>query len=209
MEELKNKFEQGLKSCPVVAILRGITPEEVENVCKFFADAGINLLEIPLNTPRALESIAIAAKCISGNQMVGAGTVLTAQAVRDVKQAGGQFIISPNTDENVIRETKACNMLSMPGCFTVTEAFIAQNAGADYLKVFPVGSIGANYIKDIKAVVKMPFMAVGGVNLDNMADFLKCCAGVGIGGALYKPGKSWGNFCSDTEKFVKIAKSMN
>ena len=207
VEELKQRFENALKECPIIAILRGITPEEVEKVCCFFAETGIKLLEIPLNTPRALECIAIAAKSIAPGQIVGAGTVLTPKNVRDVRKAGGKFIISPNTDTVVIQETKSCGLLSMPGCFTVSEAFVAQSAGADFLKLFPVGSIGAGYIKDIKAVVKAPFIAVGGVTLSNMPDFLKCCNGVGIGSALYKPGKCWDDFCRDTENFVKAARN--
>ena len=156
--EMKKVFEEAMQSCPVVAILRGITPAEVKDVCAVLADCGIKLLEIPLNTPAALESIAIANANAVPGQLVGAGTVLTPEAVQSVSEAGGKFIISPNTDPAVIRKTKELNMLSMPGCFTATECFTAQAAGADYLKLFPAGSIGANYIKDLKAVVKLRFL---------------------------------------------------
>ena len=189
-EDLKRLFTENLASCPVLAILRGVTPGEVREICTILAETGIRLLEIPLNTPDALKSIALARTCAAPGQLVGAGTVLTAASVRAVERAGGQFIVSPNTDSAVITETKGQGLLSIPGCFTVTECLTAQNAGADFLKFFPAGSVGASCIRDIKAVVKLPFLAVGGVNADNMADFMKVCVGVGVGGALYKAGKT-------------------
>lgn len=178
-----------MKECPLVAILRGILPEEVEAVCDVLYKNGIRLLEIPLNSPDALRSIEIAMKHTAGRMLVGAGTVLTPEDVRNVRAAGGEFIISPNTDVAVIRETKAGGMLSIPGFFTASEAFTAIQAGADYLKLFPA-VLGPGYVKDLKAVVKKPIMAVGGVNAANLPDFMKVCAGAGIGSALYKAGKS-------------------
>lgn len=178
-----------MKECPLVAILRGILPEEVEAVCDVLYKNGIRLLEIPLNSPDALRSIEIAVKHTAGRMFVGAGTVLTPDDVRNVRAAGGEFIISPNTDVAVIRETKAGGMLSIPGFFTASEAFTAIQAGADYLKLFPA-VLGPGYVKDLKAVVKKPIMAVGGVNAANLPDFMKVCAGAGIGSALYKTGKS-------------------
>lgn len=182
-------FETLMKECPLVAILRGILPEEVEAVCDVLYKNGIRLLEIPLNSPDALRSIEIAVKHTAGRMLVGAGTVLTPDDVRNVRAAGGEFIISPNTDVSVIRETKAGGMLSIPGFFTASEAFTAIQAGADYLKLFPA-VLGPGYVKDLKAVVKKPIMAVGGVNAANLPDFMKVCAGAGIGSALYKAGKS-------------------
>ncbi len=182
-------FETLMKECPLVAILRGILPEEVEAVCDVLYKNGIRLLEIPLNSPDALRSIEIAMKHTAGRMLVGAGTVLTPEDVRNVRAAGGEFIISPNTDVAVIRETKAGGMLSIPGFFTASEAFTAIQAGADYLKLFPA-VLGPGYVKDLKAVVKKPIMAVGGVNAANLPDFMKVCAGAGIGSALYKAGKS-------------------
>lgn len=178
-----------MKECPLVAILRGILPEEVEAVCDVLYKNGIRLLEIPLNSPDALRSIEIAVKHTAGRMLVGAGTVLTPDDVRNVRAAGGEFIISPNTDVAVIRETKAGGMLSIPGFFTASEAFTAIQVGADYLKLFPA-VLGPGYVKDLKAVVKKPIMAVGGVNAANLPDFMKVCAGAGIGSALYKAGKS-------------------
>ena len=185
-------FQEQARRCPVVAILRGITPEEMLPVCEALRTAGIRLLEVPLNSPDAPESIRrAAAKYHAGGELlVGAGTVLTVQNVRDVAAAGGRFIISPDTNSEVIRETRRLGLVSIPGFFTATEAFTALRAGADYLKLFPAGKLGPGYVKDLKAVIKAPILAVGGVDAENIAAFLDVCAGVGIGSALYKPGKT-------------------
>ena len=185
-------FQEQARRCPVVSILRGITPEEMLPVCEALRTAGIRLLEVPLNSPDALESIrhAAAKYHAAGELLAGAGTVLTAQNVRDVAAAGGRFIISPDANPEVIRETKRLGLVSIPGFFTATEAFTALRAGADYLKLFPAGKLGPGYVKDLKAVIKAPILAVGGVDTDNIAAFLDVCAGVGIGSALYKPGKT-------------------
>ena len=185
-------FQEQARRCPVVAILRGITPEEMLPVCEALRTAGIRLLEVPLNSPDALESIRRAAEKYhaADELLTGAGTVLTAQNVRDVAAAGGRFIISPDANPEVIRETRRLGLVSIPGFFTATEAFTALRAGADYLKLFPAGKLGPDYVKDLKAVIKAPILAVGGVDTDNIAAFLDVCAGVGIGSALYKPGKT-------------------
>ena len=186
---MKTEFENLMKDCAVIAILRGITTPEVPEVCDALFSAGIKLLEIPLNSPDACTSIAAAVKHCGDRQMVGAGTVLSVDDVRAVHAAGGKFIISPNTDTDVIKETKKLGMISIPGFFTASEGFTALKAGADYLKLFPA-ILGPSYVKDLKAVIKAPILAVGGVNLQNIPDFMQLCAGVGIGSALYKPGKT-------------------
>ncbi len=200
-------FEKFLKECPAVAILRGITPCEVPVVCDILAENGIRLLEIPLNSPDALNSIAIAVRHAGDRQMVGAGTVLTPEEARGVAAAGGRFAISPNTDPAVIRETKKLGMLSIPGFLTPSEAFVALAAGADYLKLFPAGQFGTGYIRDIRAVIKEPIMAVGGVNAGNIPEFMKVCCGVGIGSALYKPGKTPAQIAAGAAAIVRAVKS--
>ena len=202
---MKEQFEKFMAECPAVAILRGITNDEVTAGCDTLYDAGIRLLEIPLNSPNAVKSIAIAAEHCKGRMAVGAGTVLTVEDVNAVHNAGGTFIISPNTDADVIKETKKLGMLSIPGFFTASEGFAAIKAGADYLKLFPA-CLGPSYVKDLKAVIKTPIMAVGGVNSDNIPDFMKVCCGVGIGSALYKAGKSLADVKQDAEAIVKAVK---
>ena len=202
---MKEQFEKFMDECPAVAILRGITNDEVVSVCDALYEAGIRILEIPLNSPDAVKSIAIASEHCKERMAVGAGTVLTVEDVNNVCNAGGTFIISPNTDTEVIKETKKLGMLSIPGFFTASEGFAAIKAGADYLKLFPA-CLGPSYVKDLKAVIKTPIMAVGGVNSNNIPDFMKVCCGVGIGSALYKAGKSLEDVRKDAEAIVKAVK---
>lgn len=185
-------FEEALKQSPAIAILRGIRPEEMLGICEILREEKLRLLEVPLNSPDAVESIrrAAARYHADGELMIGAGTVLTAEAVRQVADAGGKFIIAPDANADVIRETKRLGLVSIPGFVTPTEAFAALRAGADYLKLFPAGVFGTGYIKDLKAVIPAPILAVGGVSPENLGEFLKVCPGAGIGSALYKPGKS-------------------
>lgn len=198
---MKERFNALLEECPVIAILRGITPEETMDVCRSLYDNGIRIMEIPLNSPRPFESIRMAAEHFGDKMAIGAGTVLTAEEASSVKESGGTFCVSPNSDSAVIAHVKALGMLSIPGFFTATEGFAALKAGADYLKLFPA-CLGVSYIKDLKAVIKAPIFAVGGVNAGNMADFLNVCAGVGIGSALYKAGKSLDAIAADTAKMI-------
>jgi 2-dehydro-3-deoxyphosphogalactonate aldolase len=124
-------FEEALEAAPVVAILRGLEPEQADAVGAVLFEAGIRIIEVPLNSPRPLQSIAMLAKALGERAVIGAGTVLSAQAVRDVDRAGGRLIVAPNTDERVIAETKKLGLVSLPGFFTPTEAFQALVAGAD------------------------------------------------------------------------------
>ena len=176
---------------PLVAILRGIAPDEVEAVFEALVGAGITLIEVPLNSPDPFTSIGRLAKASRGRARVGAGTVLTEQQVDAVKDVGGELIVSPNMNAAVIRRTKALRLASFPGVFTPTEAFAAIEAGADALKFFPAELIGPAGIRAVKAVLPpdMPVLAVGGAGASNFGDFIKAgCAGFGIGSALYKPG---------------------
>lgn len=203
---MKELFEKYMRECPAVAILRGIRCAEVPGICDRLFAAGIRLLEIPLNSPAPFESITAAAEHCAGRQLAGAGTVLTPEDVRKVRDAKGTFIISPNTDAEVIKETKRLGLISIPGFFTASEGFAALKAGADYLKLFPA-CLGPGYVKDLKAVIKAPILAVGGVNAENIPDFMKVCAGVGIGSALYKPGKTPEQLEKDARAIVAALRS--
>ena len=184
------KFNEMLCQCPVVAILRGVLPADVLRVCEILTASGIRLIEVPLNSPDALESIRIASEGIGSKALIGAGTVLTKDDVSGVALAGGTFIISPNTNPKVIRKTKKLGLISMPGFLTPTEAFSAIEEGADFLKCFPAGSMGVNYLKDLRAVIKHPIVSVGGISNSNINDFLTVSVAVGIGSSLFKPGKT-------------------
>jgi 2-dehydro-3-deoxyphosphogalactonate aldolase len=187
----KLQMSQALEQCPVVAILRGITPDSVVETCQALADGGISLIEITMNSPDALKSIKLAVEHFAGSKVnIGAGTVLSVQEVDAVAGAGGQYIISPNCNPEVIKRTKELGLLSLPGIFTPSEAFTALQSGADFLKLFPAGRLAPEYIKDLKAVVPADFIAVGGVGVGNIKDYLQYAVGAGIGSAVYKAGWS-------------------
>jgi len=176
---------------PLIAILRGITPAEADAVLEALIAAGIGLIEVPLNSPDPLASIRAMAEKAAGRARVGAGTVLAADDVRRVADAGGRLIVSPNRDDSVIRATKEAGLDSYPGVFTATEALGALAAGADALKFFPAYVLGPAGIKAIAAILprSVPLLAVGGVDAANIATWLKAgIAGFGIGSSLYRPG---------------------
>lgn len=176
----------------LIAILRGITPEEAVNVCDALVTAGITMIEVPLNSPNALVSIANAATALRDRALIGAGTVLSKAQVDAVADAGGAFVVSPDTNKTVIGQTLAQGMKSYPGVFTPTEAFKAIRAGATGLKFFPAEVLGAKGIKAMKAVLPpdLPLYAVGGAAPDNFHEFFEAgCIGFGLGTFLYKPGR--------------------
>lgn len=177
----------------IIAILRGITNEEAVPVCTALVDAGITLIEVPLNSPNAIESISLAAKALSSRAEIGAGTVLTEENVRAVAAAGGTFIVSPDTNEAVIAETVKLGLKSYPGVFSPSDAFKAIRTGATGLKFFPAEVLGSKGIKAMKAVLPpdVPLYAVGGANPDNFDEYFAAgCAGFGLGTYIYKPGMS-------------------
>ena len=175
----------------IIAILRGITPAEIIDVCKALIDAGITMIEVPLNSPDALSSISLASNTFGDTAMIGAGTVLTKKQVLAVADAGGTFIVSPDTNKAVIEETVRIQLASYPGVFTPTDAFRAIRSGATGLKFFPAEVLGPKGIKAIKAVLppELPLYAVGGANPGNFSEFFAAgCVGFGLGTYLYKPG---------------------
>ena len=175
----------------LIAILRGITPAESLDVCEALAAAGITMIEVPLNSPDALGSIRLAAKAFVGRASIGAGTVLNLEEVEAVADAGGQFVVSPDTNPSVIEKTRARGMESYPGVFSPSEAFAAIRAGATGLKFFPAEVLGPKGIRAMKAVLpaQLPLYAVGGANPDNFAEYFAAgCAGFGLGTYIFKPG---------------------
>ena len=185
-------LDEALAECCVVAILRGIKPDEALDHVQALFDAGIRVVEVPLNSSDPLESISRVAKAFGDRMVVGAGTVLTEAQVDAVHATGGKLIVSPNVDVGVIRRTVALGLWSAPGFATASEAFAAIHAGARHLKLFPATTFGPGHLKQLGAVLPadVTVVAVGGVGADNMADWRAAGAGAfGIGGELYRPGQ--------------------
>jgi 2-dehydro-3-deoxyphosphogalactonate aldolase len=183
-------YSEAFAEMPLVAIVRGVRPDEVVSVAETLYDAGIRLVEVPLNSPDPLESIA-ALKAMEGRMVWGAGTVLSAEAVDGVIDAGGSLIVSPNTDPRVIRRAFERGGVPLPGFATVTDAFSALEAGATHLKLFPAATYGPGHVKAIRAVLPADavILPVGGVDPSNMAEWWAAGArGFGLGSDVYKPG---------------------
>lgn len=192
-------------SLPLIAILRGVTPDEVVAIGAELHGAGFRVIEIPLNSPNAIESIRRLAAAHGTKARIGAGTVLSTAQVQDVAAAGGTLVVSPNADPAVIRATKAAGCLSGPGVATPTEGFAALAAGADFLKLFPAEQMPPAVVKAWRAVfpAAVPLVPVGGVGPESLAAFVAAGAsGFGLGSALYKPGMTAAAVRQAAEAFV-------
>ncbi len=177
---------------PLIAILRGLTPAEAPAMGEALVSSGFAIIEVPLNSPEPLESIAALTR-LSPHALIGAGTVLNAQQVKDVHAAGGRLVVAPNFNPAVVAQALALNMVVLPGVATPTEAFAALDAGAHGLKLFPAEMISPATVKALRAVLPKTtaLMPVGGITPDNMAAYRKAGAsGFGLGSALYAPGRS-------------------
>ncbi len=189
-KDLLNRY---LDQCPLVGIIRGVTSDEAGAISDAIFEAGIRIVEVPLNSPDPLRSIELIARRLGEQALVGAGTVLDPKQVQQVKDAGGRIIVSPDTNTDVIAAAAAAGMVSSPGYFTPSEAFAAIRAGADALKLFPAEGASPSVLKAQLAVLPsdVPVLVVGGVKPDNMRPWLDAGAtGFGLGGGLYKPGQS-------------------
>jgi 2-dehydro-3-deoxyphosphogalactonate aldolase len=186
-------LDEALSQIPVVAIIRGVQPDEAVDVGEALFEAGLKVIEVPLNSPQPFDSIGRLAKAMEGRMVVGGGTMLTPEAVDRVAAVGGKIAVAPNTDPRVIRRAREQGLEPMPGFGTPSEAFQAIEAGARYLKLFPASTFGPGHVKALKDVLpsEVVVMPVGGVGPGRFAEWWAAGArGFGMGGDIYKPGRS-------------------
>ena len=198
-------FDTAFAACPLVAILRGVRPDEVDVIGDALVEAGFTLIEVPLNSPDPLSSVERLARRHGERALIGAGTVLKVEDVGRVRDVGGQMVISPNTNVEVIAATVRAGMASLPGYFTPSEAFAALAAGATALKLFPAEAATPAVVKAQRAVLPrdVPLLVVGGVGADTMTPWIEAGAnGFGLGSALYKVGASAADVAAAARAFV-------
>ena len=182
-----------LRRCPIVAILRGIKPEEAEPICRALDEAGICIVEVPLNSPDAFSSISILSKMFGDRMLLGAGTLTDPKQVAEVAAAGGRLIVTPHADTAIVRAAKAAGLFAVPGFFNPTEAFALLQAGADGIKLFPSEVLGIPMLTALQAVLPRNTIVipVGGIDAGKIAPWMTAGAvGVGVGSSIYKPGDS-------------------
>jgi len=204
-------WNEKFKEMPLVAILRGLSPEEAIDVSTVLVEAGIKILEVPLNSPNPLESISKMKAHFMDQAIIGAGTVLTGEAAKQVHDNGGELIVAPNLNADVAAMSKKCGMIYCPGILTPTEAFNALALGADALKIFPADAHPPSYIKSIRAVLPRDttIIPTGGVEPDTIATYYQVGAnGFGAGSSLYKPGKSLNEIAEMAAKLVSATKNV-
>jgi 2-dehydro-3-deoxyphosphogalactonate aldolase len=181
---------EAMARCPLVAILRGIRPDEAEAIGDILVAAGFTILEVPLNSPQPLDSIRRLSRRFGGRALVGAGTVIDPAQVAEIAEAGGRLIVMPHGDVDIVRAAKQADLAAMPGFATPTEAFACLSAGADALKMFPAETLPPAALKAMRAVLppEVPILPVGGITPERMAGYWDAgAAGFGLGSALYKP----------------------
>ena len=182
-----------LRRCRLVAILRGVRPEEAEAIGAALDAAGILVIEVPLNSPQPIESIRRLAARFGARLLIGAGTVMTAEQVGEIANAGGRLIVTPHANAAVVQAAKGFGMFACPGFFTPTEAFAMLAAGADALKLFPAEAASPAVLRSMRAVLPAgtAVLPVGGIDAGNMKPWLEAgAAGFGIGSSIYRPGDS-------------------
>jgi 2-dehydro-3-deoxyphosphogalactonate aldolase len=204
-------LDEAMRDLPLIAILRGITPEAALPVGHALVDAGFRIIEVPLNRPGALESISLLADRFGDRCVVGAGTVMSTDAVGAVETAGGQLIVMPHGDTDIVRAAVDAGLWCFPGVATPTEAFACLKAGADGLKLFPAEMITPAVVRAMTAVIPpgTRMLPVGGIHPEGMAEYVAAgAAGFGLGSALYKPGRTPASVGAAARKFVEAWKGL-
>jgi 2-dehydro-3-deoxyphosphogalactonate aldolase len=198
-------FDAAFASCPLIAILRGVRPDEVVAIGEELVAAGFTLIEVPMNSPDPLDSVTRLVDALGSRAMIGAGTVLTVDQVAAMRDAGGRMVISPNTNIDVIRASAAAGLVSLPGIATPSEALAALDAGATALKLFPAEAASPTILKAMRAILPsdLRVLPVGGIVPEGMAPWRQAgAAGFGLGSALYKPGMTAGEVGTRARAFV-------
>lgn len=209
---LKKTFHTALKSCGLIAILRGVRPDEADVIGRALYEAGFRIVEVPLNSPDPLTSIRTLRRTLPADCIVGAGTVLSPAQVTEVKAAGGELIVMPHSDAHVIAAAREAGLCAAPGVATVTEAFAALAAGADVLKLFPAEQLGPPVVKAWRAVIpaQVALLPVGGIVPSSVSVFTHAGAsGFGLGSALYKPGMTAATVSENAKAFVSAWQTRN
>lgn len=202
---LAARFAAANSALPLVAILRGITPQEAGKIARSLYEEGFRLIEVPLNSPSPFDSIAIMRSTLSDDALIGGGTVLTTDQIRSLKACGGELAVMPHTDEVLIRTAKEEELICVPGVITPTEAFAALAAGADALKIFPAELVTPAILKAIRVVLPKEtlLIPVGGITPGSMKSYFDAGAtGFGLGSALYKPGVPSNKVIASAKDFV-------
>jgi 2-dehydro-3-deoxyphosphogalactonate aldolase len=194
-----------LARCPLIAILRGVHPQEVTGIAGAVASEGIAIVEVPLNSPQPLDSIHRLAQTFGERLLIGAGTVTTPGEVAEVAAAGGRLIVTPHADATIVRAVRTKDLIAIPGFFTPAEAFAMLGAGAHALKLFPAEAASPTVVRALRAVLppRTVVLPVGGIDASNMAGWLTAgAAGFGIGSAIYRPGDTAGSVAAKAAALV-------